>query len=160
MSPLNPPLGFSRYVSLRIEYAIHSSSSSSYTLFILIDFSSKPFDLRFIKNLPFFVARRFVSLGGRTGSSTRALFSSAFASRHETATIFRLINRLAYIASRWNGITSEERVASDCVYARARANYSSERALCTSWLPIVHEHPAIRDEVASPPLWSDGFAQV
>lgn len=154
MSPLNPPLGFSRYVSLRIHF------SSSYTLFILIDFSSKPFDLRFIENLPFFVARRFVSLGGRTGSSTRALFSSAFASRHETATIFRLINRLAYIASRWNGITSEERVASDCVYARARANYSSERALCTSWLPIVHEHPAIRDEVASPPLWSDGFAQV
>lgn len=129
MSPLNPPLGFSRYVSLRIEYAIHSSSSS-YTLSILIDFSSKPFDLRFIKNLPFFVARRFVSLGGRTGSSTRALFSSAFASRHETATIFRLINRLAYIASRWNGITSEERVASDCVYARARGQIIRANERC------------------------------
>lgn len=131
MSPLNPPLGFSRYVSLRIEYAIHSSSSSSYTLFILIDFSSKPFDLRFIENLPFFVARRFVGWGGRrTGSSTRPLFSSAFASRHETATIFRLINRLAYIASRWNGITSEERVASDCVYARARGQIIRANERC------------------------------
>lgn len=60
-----------------------------------------------------------------------------------------------------NGITSdrvdEERVASDCVYVRARGrvNYSSERTLCRSRLPIVHEHPGIRDEVASPLLRSD-----
>lgn len=119
-------------------------------------------DFRFIKNLAF-IARRFVRWGRKrwldgTGSSTVVFIRF----RVETRNGDNLpVNKSPRLHRFSNGITSdrvdEERVASDCVYVRARGrvNYSSERTLCRSRLPIVHEHPGIRDEVASPLLRSD-----
>lgn len=156
MSPLNPPLG--------LVHTFHfvSNTQSARSLFFLSIFSP---------NLSIFVLSRIFSLSTigwrrKVGWEERVHRPVVFIRfRVETRNGDNLpVNKSPRLHRFSNGITSgrldEERVASDCVYVRARANYSSERTLCTSRLPIVHEHPAIRDEVASPLLWSDGFAQV
>lgn len=153
MSPLNPPLG--------LVHTFHfvSNTQSARSLFFL-----QTFRFSFYQESSLY--RPTIGWRRKVGWEERVHRPIVFIRfRVETRNGDNLpVNKSPRLHHFSNGITSgrldEERVASDCVYVRARANYSSERTLCTSRLPIVHEHPAIRDEVASPLLWSDGFAQV